>query len=610
MKKIKKKTKKVRDILNFNLSTLIAFELIFKIMSLIIFTPLFLQLFNLIMKITGYNYLTFENILSFLSNPITVILLVILVFLLSIYSMFDISTIIIILEESYRKKKITVLDAIKTSLNKCKKLFNLNNIMLPFMVLFLIPFLNIGITSSYISAIKVPEFILDFIIKDKTLLPLSLILIVVLSVLLLRWIYSLHYLVLEDIPFKEARRKSEKLSKNNKLKDLLSLTKIQIAIAFFYIFFLIVGILLIFLLDKIFKALLIKSIIATIIWLFIAISVFIYGVLVTPISYACISVLYYSHKLENNEVIKELNIKSTRNNGKLEVKLKKVIVIASTITFGCGAVFTYGIYSGNYNLNIEHTRRLEVTAHRGASIDCPENTMSSFVRAKELGADWIELDVQMTKDGKIIVIHDDNFKRTTGVDKNVWELNFDEIRKLDSGSYFSEEYKGERIPSLGEVIEFAKKNGMKLNIELKPSGNEKDFEKTVIDIITKLHFENNCVITSQIYSVLENVKNYNNNIKTVYVLSLAYGDITSLKSADSFSIEATSITKKLVKRVHKEGKELYAWTVNTEENINKMIDLNVDNIITDNILLAKQLIYSSKTSNLINEYAKFVEEIF
>ena len=109
MKKIKKKTKKVRDILNFNLSTLIAFELIFKIMSLIIFTPLFLQLFNLIMKITGYNYLTFENILSFLSNPITVILLVILVFLLSIYSMFDISTIIIILEESYRKKKITVL---------------------------------------------------------------------------------------------------------------------------------------------------------------------------------------------------------------------------------------------------------------------------------------------------------------------------------------------------------------------------------------------------------------------------------------------------------------------------------------------------------------------
>ncbi len=94
------------------------------------------------------------------------------------------------------------------------------------------------------------------------------------------------------------------------------------------------------------------------------------------------------------------------------------------------------------------------------------------------------------------------------------------------------------------------------------------------------------------------------------VMSLAYGNITSLEAADHFSIEATSITSDLVSRVHREGKELYAWTVNTQESIRKMIELNVDNIITDNISLAKKTIYEGKNSDLINKYIKLLERIF
>ena len=92
-------------------------------------------------------------------------------------------------------------------------------------------------------------------------------------------------------------------------------------------------------------------------------------------------------------------------------------------------------------------------------------------------------------------------------------------------------------------------------------------------------------------------------------MSLAYGDITSLKAADNFSIEASSITKTLVNKVHNAGKQLYAWTVNTENSINAMIELNVDNIITDNITLAKDTIYSCKTSNIIQEYVKFINNL-
>lgn len=102
------------------------------------------------------------------------------------------------------------------------------------------------------------------------------------------------------------------------------------------------------------------------------------------------------------------------------------------------------------------------------------------------------------------------------------------------------------------------------------------------------------------------MKSCDSRIPTAYVMSIAYGDISLLTAADHFSIEATSVTEKLVSDVHNAGKELYAWTVNTEENIRRMVALNVDNIITDDVSLAKECIFLSKTSNAVEEYAKWL----
>ena len=260
--------------------------------------------------------------------------------------------------------------------------------------------------------------------------------------------------------------------------------------------------------------------------------------------------------------------------------------------------------TGKINPKIEYLRTVEITAHRGASAFYPENTMAAFVGAKELGADWIELDVQQSKDGKIFVAHDTNFRRTTGVNANSWELTYDEIAALDAGSFFSPEYAGERMPLLSEVIDFAKGNSMRLNIELKPTGHETDFEKCVVDEIRAAGFQDYCVITSQVYEVLENVKAYDSSVTTVYVMSLAYGDLNKLTAADHFSVEAMNATRSMVSKVHNAGKELYAWTVNTKESITKMAELNVDNIITDNIELARECVYESRYSSLLREFLK------
>ncbi len=606
-----KKIKTFISMIKGNLWSLVEFEFLFKILSLLIFTPLFLSIFDLIMKITGYRYLTIENIVPFLSNPLTIFLLFILIILMTVYTMFDITTIIILLDQSWNGQKMKVLEAIKLSLMKCRKIFHLQNICIPFLVLFLIPFLNIGMTSSFITTIKIPEFILEFIMQNYTLLSIFVLLSFILILLLLNWIYSLHYFALEDINFKEACKKSRNLSRGNHLKDICGLAIIQLFVFILYIALIIIGISLFFIIERIIgHRIIIKSIVITIIWLYLALAVLIVTLLGVPMSYAAVSTMYYLHKKEKNEEITNFNIKSTNQIKKENNKLKNKIALFYVLAIIGGSIFTHGLYKGKYNLNIEYVRTLEVTAHRGSSIKYPENTLSSFEGAKREGANWIELDVQQTKDKNIIVMHDTNLKRTAGINQNTWEVDYEKIKEIDVGSFLNPKFHKERIPLLKDIIVWAKKKNMKLNIELKSSEHEKNLEKKVIDMITELNYIDGCVITSQIYGVLQNVKKYNKKIKTVYVMSLAYGDITSLKDVDAFSIEATSITTSLVNKIHKEGKELYAWTVNTEENIRKMIDLKVDNIVTDDVKLAKRIIYTSKKSNLINEYIKWIEQVF
>lgn len=603
------KIKKVIEIINYNIKTLIGFECAFKICTFFIFTPLFLRTFDLIMKITGYNYLALENLSSFLLNPLTIFMLIILSLLMMAYTMFDITTIIVILDSSFQKKKIKAIDAVKITLQKCKNILKMKNIPLAFLVLFLIPFLHIGISSSFITTIKIPEFILEFVLKNKMLFPLAFLLIIFLIILLLKWLYAIHYFLLEDCTFKEARKKSIALGKKKRFQDLFTLFLIQTASALLYLFFLILGIFVAIFLSNVFESIiLLKSFVTTVTWgLMTLLGMFILGIS-TPMSYAGISVMYYFHKMEKKEKIKHIALK---NQKKMKTKnLKKVFIGIGITSLIFGTIFTYRMYLGEYNLNIEYAKTIEVTAHRGASANYPENTMRAFVGAKDLGADWIELDVQQTKDNKIIIIHDKNLKRTTGVNKNTKELSYEEIKNLDAGSFFDKTYEGEKIPLLEEVIEFAKVNNMKLNIELKPTGEEIDFVGKVIEIIKKYHFEENCVLASSNYNILEEVKKEDANMKTLYVMSLAYGNITELQSADAFSIESTSITSSLVSHIHKEGKKIQAWTVNTEESIQKMIDLNVDNIITDNVTLARNTIYSNKTSDFIKEYIKWLESLF
>ncbi|MCI8466022.1 MAG: glycerophosphodiester phosphodiesterase [Lachnospiraceae bacterium] len=480
--------------------------------------------------------------------------------------------------------------------------------MLILAVLLLLPFLNIGMASSVLTTISIPEFIQSFIESDVSLSLLFTAATLFLTALLIKWLYAFHYFTLEGCSFREARRKSKELGKKRRFRDFLWLLFVQLVFALFYLLFVFVAVALAALAGKWFAGVFVlRWLSATFVWTVLVFSLILVAALAMPVSYGCISVLYYRRKEERGEAVIHSQAPQYIQNEKQARLLHRCFVAAGWLVTAGSLALGFFLCSGRLNPQIEYVRTMEITAHRGASAFYPENTMAAFRGAKELGADWIELDVQQSKDGQILVIHDTNLLRTTGVDANTWEMTYEEIAKLDAGSFFDEAYAKERIPLLSEAARFARENRIRLNIELKPTGYEKDFEQAVVDVIHQEGIQDTCVVTSQTYEVLERVKTYDNSITTVYVMSLAYGDINQLAAADHFSVEAMNATESLVDRVHHAGKQLYVWTVNTKESIDRMIERNVDNIITDDIELAKKCVYESRYSNFLAEYIKLFD---
>ena len=230
----------------------------------------------------------------------------------------------------------------------------------------------------------------------------------------------------------------------------------------------------------------------------------------------------------------------------------------------------------------EIKHNIEVTAHRGYSELYPENTMIAFEEAVKAGADWVELDVQESKDNQIVIIHNTNFYETAKVRKNVWDLTYDEIKKINVGAYMNKEA---HVPLLEEVLVWAKENNVKLNIELKDNEHTKNLISATLDLVNKYDYKKNVVIASMNYDFLVEVKKIDKDFTTVYVTKELDKTIPEYEDADIFSIRKSIVTSELVKEIHDNDKLVYIWTLITIDEIIDASEFKVDNIIVNDVEL-------------------------
>lgn len=245
----------------------------------------------------------------------------------------------------------------------------------------------------------------------------------------------------------------------------------------------------------------------------------------------------------------------------------------------------------------------EITAHRGSSGSAPENTMAALEAAVEEMADWAEIDVQETKDGAAVVCHDDNLRRIAGINRKVSDMTLEEVRRADAGSWFSQEYRGEKIPVLEEVMEYAK-GRLKLNIEIKYLGADSRLPQKVCRLVEAYEMEEQCIVTCTNMGYLRQVKEENPNIRTGYIVPAAYGAYYKNDAVDVISIRSGFVSEKMVALAHEEGKSVHAWTVNDKAELERMRVLAVDNVITDVPALAREILYREEGTESLLEYVR------
>lgn len=224
-------------------------------------------------------------------------------------------------------------------------------------------------------------------------------------------------------------------------------------------------------------------------------------------------------------------------------------------------------------------RDILVIAHRGASSDCPENTIPAFEKAIEIGADMIELDVQQTADNKIIVMHDETIDRTTNGSGKITELNSDYIMGLDAGSWFNTKFNGTKVPFLDEVLKIAK-DKIIVDIEIKCSACAEE----VLKIVENNQMEDKVIISSFNFDELKTFYAKNNKIRIcplVEEVDLNYNKSqlyqNFIPSAVIFKWDGRSDYK----IIHADDIPVFTYTINDEESINLAADLGVEGIITD-----------------------------
>ena len=261
-------------------------------------------------------------------------------------------------------------------------------------------------------------------------------------------------------------------------------------------------------------------------------------------------------------------------------------------------------YNGNF-ISKSVAVQTRITAHRGSSSGAPENTMAALEKAVEEMADRAEIDVQETADGVIVLCHDTSLKRVAGINKKVSDLTLEQIKKLDVGSWFSSEYQGEQIPTLEEVMEYAK-GKIDLNIEIKNLGNSSGLPEKVIELVEKHEMQEQCVITSTNRFYLKRVKAVNPEIRTGYIISAAYGNFYSDDFIDLISIQSSFVTERMIESAHEAGKAVHAWTVNGKVEMERLKQLGVDDMITDRPVLAREILYGEEAKANLLEYLRLV----
>ena len=581
---------------------LILFEILWKLVTLLVIAPACAGLIQLAIQLAKLKYLTTSNLLQFLRSPWTILLLAVLLLLAALYTLFEIAAVCTCFRQSrFQKVRTTLGRMVRSGLQSVLHFFRGGGPFLVLHLLVLIPLMQFSATSGIFTAMGIPDFLAYYMTKKEFLLPIYVAAIILCCLLSVRWVFSSVLFTQNQCSYRSARATSVQLVRGRFWQTFFSVLVWNCCyFAALLVFLCMITVVVLMVIRATGSNDLIMSQAMRILKLLIQIVLWSFSFFATPICMAHLTALLEKRCVQMPEVVLPEPVPLSRSAKPFRRSTAVLTACCFTVAaLGLNLSYVYSVFTGKANFRLALFQNPTVMAHRGLSADAPENTLYAFSDAISVGADFIELDVQQTRDGVLVVMHDSNLKRTTGVNKDIWDVDYADIQNLDAGSWFDPAYANARIPTLEETLQFVDKRA-KLNIEIKPTKHGSDtLEQDVAELITQYQYTDACYVTSFSYGSLKKVKEVNPEIRTGYLMSVAYGQFYSLKYADALSLNKVFVTSQVVNAAHQQGKQIFAWTVNSMSEVRSLCNLHVDSIITDDPVMVQNVISRDSTGETL-----------
>ncbi len=570
--------------------------LIMHLFILFICLPLLNSTTRFILNRGAIDYISSDNISTILSQHPGVLLsltAVLLTILLLVY--FEFTFLLMSVYFIKKQTPISLKQLLQATFRQLKKIRPLTFLFFLAYFVLILPISGLSFNSDLLSKVKIPAFIMDFIFTNRWIVVSSFILFYIfLAYIGIRLIFALPEMILRDRPFKQAVKESWYLTKSRFFAILGQFIIIGGSILLISFAGYLIVLLAQIIVEQFFPN---YSLISAVFAMTILQAILLFNIVMSTVG-----IFYIIIDFMDDEGF----LPETPNWFRLESPNKRFSVLKNTSLVLFAVFFGVGVclYNMDYLTSASQTKPVTIS-HRGVSGgNSAQNTLAALEKtSRTYHPDYVEMDVQETKDGQFVVMHDFNLKKLTGINKAPQDLTLKELEKLK----VTENGAKEPVVSFDTYLKRANELNQKLLIEIKNSKND---SKDIVDRFVKKYEENilthQHILQSLTYQTVSDLKNANPNFYVGYILpfNIVGPPVTP---ADFLTMEYSTINRNFINSAHQDGKKVYVWTVNDSDGISRMMFYGVDGIITDQMTILnenikamdEEITYSDKLLNFV-----------
>lgn len=547
---------------------------------LFILLPFLASTTRFILRRGKIDYLSYDTIpLIFAKHPGVLIALILLLLAMVIAVFFEFTFLLLSIFFIKKNKPISLSNLLKGTILQLKKIRFSTVLFFLFYFFLVLPLSGLGFNSDLLAKIKVPAFIMDFIFANRvTIIALVIVGYIILFYLSIRLIFALPEMILRDVPFQQAVKESWLSTKKQFFKILGQFIVIGGSILFIFIFSSTIILAGQAIIESAFPdyALVSAVIAMTLLQFFLLLN----------IVFSTVGIFYITiDYMDDAGILPDIPqwFPTKDKQPKTEWSLLKVSILALVAAiFGIGV----GTYNTEYLSNPSLTKPLTLS-HRGVdNANGVQNTLSALEKTSQEKPDYVEMDIQETKDKEFVVMHDFNLKKLAGVNKRPNELTLAELTQLKVSENGMEDY----ICSFDDYLAKAKELDQKLLIEIKatkqdsPDMIDRFIEKYRTTILAEKH-----ILQTLTFNIATELKEKEPEFYVGYILPFNIVG-PPISNVDFFTMEYSTLNRNFINAAHNDNKKVYAWTVNDEDTMTRMMFYGVDGIVTDQLKLLNQTI--------------------